>query len=305
MFLPENGSRHYHTLLTSPHRTMAELNENTSAFTSQDGLSIFYRFYPADGELARLVIAHGLGEHSGRYHNVVKAMVSQSISVWAADHRGHGQSGGPRGHVSSFQDYINDLQQIIVISRQETPSSIKTFLLGHSMGGLIALNYAAQYPDMIQGLILSSPALGMKVKVPPFKQAVGKIMSYIWPGLTLANELDSSKISRDTGVVAAYNQDPLVHNKVTARWFTEFLEALRNAIRLAPDIRIPVLMQIAGNDHLVDSEASRLFFSRLPGENKTFQLYNGLFHEVYNETEADRVKVLGELKEWITARLKP
>ena len=242
---------------------MPTLQEKTGSFKSHDGLKIFYREYRPAKERARLVIAHGLAEHSGRYGNVVEWLFPDDISIWVMDHRGHGQSDGPRGHISSFDDYLNDLKGMVEIAKAGIGEDTRFFLLGHSMGGLISLMFAFKYPDMIDGVIVSSPGLGLKVKVPGFKVFMGKLMSSIWPTLSLGNELDSSKISRDKEVVKKYDNDPLRHGKVTARWFTEFLKAIEEAHRLAPSMKVPILMQIAGDDQLVDAEASKAFYEKL------------------------------------------
>ena len=206
------------------------------------------------------------------------------------DHRGHGQSDGPRGHISSFDEYLNDLGGMIQIAKTGIPREMKCYLLGHSMGGLIALMFALQNPEMIDGVIVSSPGLGMKVKVPGFKMVTGKIMPSIWPNLALGNELDSSKISRDKEVVKKYDHDPLNHTKVSARWFTEFLSAMEKAKQLATTMKMPILMQVAGDDNLVDSQASKACSERLTVKDKTLHVYNGLHHEVYNELEPNKEK---------------
>ena len=282
---------------------MPNLPEKTDSFTSQDGLKIFYRYYPSSNEKARIVIAHGLAEHSGRYGNVVERLFPKDISIWALDHRGHGQSDGGRGHISSFDEYLSDLKSMIEIAKTGISQNTKCFLLGHSMGGLIALMFAFQNPNKIDGLVVSSPGLGMKVKLPGFKMVMGKFMSSIWPSLSLANELDSSKISRDKEVIKKYDHDPLRHGKVSARWFTEFLASMEKAHRLAPTMKIPILMQIAGDDHLVDGKASKAFYEKLGSKDKTLHYYDDLYHEIYNELEPDRKKVLDDLEKWIMTRL--
>lgn len=282
---------------------MAGFNESTGSFNTQDHLKIFYRKYQANPERARMVIAHGLGEHSGRYGNVVERLLPKGITLWALDHRGHGQSDGSRGHILAFGQYINDLQTMIELSKRELPEGMKCFLLGHSMGGLIVLNFALQHPGMIDGVIVSSPVLGIKVKVPVIKRALGKFMSSIWPGMTLGNEVDASKISHDEAVVRAYENDPLVHDRVSARWFTEFLSAMEEVNRLCSKLQIPILMQVGGDDELVDTDASKTFFENLTLEDKTLYLYDGLYHEIYNEPEDQRDRVLTDLETWLETHL--
>ena len=280
---------------------MTDLNETTGYFSGDRGLEIFYRKLPAENEKIRLVIAHGLGEHSGRYNHLMSRLVPEGISIWALDFCGHGQSEGKRGHVHSFRQYLSDLDKFVDIASKDTPPSSEIFLLGHSLGGLIAIHYALEFADKLHGLVVSSPVLAFKVKVPAFKLLMGNVMSAVWPGLSMANELDPTKISHDQSIVEAYIQDPLVHNRVTARWFTEFVSAMERSSRSASKLNVPILMQIAGNDCLVDAEASQTFFNYLSLKDKTIHVYNDLYHEVYNEPEKDRVKVLDDLVEWIEA----
>ena len=282
---------------------MAEYHEKTGTFDSHDGVNIFYRQFQAADERARLVIAHGLGEHSGRYQNVVNRLLPANYSLWIPDHRGHGQSAGKRGHVLNFEQYLLDLRLVVEMAREGLPEGRKIFLLGHSMGGLIALYFAQQHPDLIDGVIASSPGLGMIIKVPAVKNVLGKVMSFIWPGLSLGNELDATKISRDEGVVNAYQNDPLVHDRVSARWFTEMLSTMEEVNRQASRVQIPVLMQVAGDDHLVNAQSGKQFFENLTVADKTLYMYDGLYHEIYNELDEQRQKVLGDLEAWLENHL--
>lgn len=179
------------------------------------------------------------------------------------------------------------------------PPGMKFFLLGHSMGGLIVLNFVEKFTGIADGVIASSPGLNPGMKVPAVKGTVAKILSRILPSLSFDNELDSSFLSHDTQVVNAYNNDPLVHRTITARWFTEFLRAMETTKQSAARIRIPVLMQVAGDDRLVDAPTSRQFFNSLTAEDKTLFFYDTLYHEIYNETGQDREKVLNDLEGWL------
>ncbi|MBW2675286.1 MAG: lysophospholipase [Deltaproteobacteria bacterium] len=278
---------------------MAEISADYGSFKGVDGLSIFYRKYQADGEKARVVIAHGLGEHSGRYGNVVNRLLPRGISIWAPDHRGHGQSDGPRGYVFSFYQYIDDLHSLIGLARDTLPEGAKIFLLGHSLGGLIALRFAARFPEIIDGLIVSAPALGLPKEPSSVLAFIVRILSTLRPTFSLANGLDASKISHDEEVVRAYLDDPLVHDRVTARWFTEFASAMEVAGRSASEINIPFLMQLAGDDHLTSADASKRFFESLPLTDKTLYIYKDLYHEIYNETQQQRERVLDDLDTWL------
>jgi alpha-beta hydrolase superfamily lysophospholipase len=283
---------------------MVTLPETTGSFESKDGTKIFYREYGVETERARLVIAHGLGEHSGRYRNVIEQLVPRGISIWALDHRGHGQSTGKRGHVMDFQHYLSDLRIMVEMAREERPDTTKIFLLGHSMGGLMVLNFALKSPELIHGVIASSPALGITGEVPLIKKIAGKLMSPIWPTLSVGNELDVTKISHDADVVNLYQSDPLVHDRVSFRWFTEFLSVMETTNRMAHKMEVPTLLQVAEDDHLVNAQSSKEFFEKLKLQDKTFHCYDGLYHEIYNELPEKRDAVLADLAEWLEAHIK-
>jgi alpha-beta hydrolase superfamily lysophospholipase len=292
-----------HHTITIGGGMMAGLPEKTGSFMGSDGVRIFFRQFQADPERARMVIAHGLGEHSGRYGNVVEQMLLQGVSIWALDHRGHGRSEGKRGHVLNFSQYANDLRLLVQLARTDLPEGMKCFLLGHSLGGLIALDFIRQNSDLVDGVIASSPALGMAIAVPRAKKALGIIMSSVWPGLTMNNELDASKISHDPHVVKAYEDDPLVHDRVSARFFTEFLATMETVRQTAATLKTPLLLQVAGDDHLVNSQSSRDFFEVLTLEDKTMVVYTGMYHEIYNEPREQRQKVLTDLVNWVVNRM--
>ncbi len=283
---------------------MSDFTAVTGSLLSRDGLQLFYRKYESQNPVGGVVLAHGLGEHSGRHEPLARFLFSKGFSFWAIDHRGHGKSGGKQGHVASFDQYIMDLQIVVELARQELGKEKKLFLIGHSMGGLIAINFAIGFGKLIDGLVVSSPALGMTVKVPFLKEKLGKFMSNILPGLTLSNELDKEKISHDREVVMEYDNDPLVHDKVSARWFTEFMASMEKANNRAGKIDVPVLMQVAGDDYLVNAPASKEFFSKLSVKDKTLHFYDGLYHEVYNEKREDREKVLNDLVAWLGGHAK-
>lgn len=273
--------------------------EKSGTFTGSDDVQIFYRRCAAQPERARMVIAHGLGEHSGRYGNVVSLLMEAGVSAWMPDHRGHGRSGGKRGHVRHFMQYVTDLRIMMDRTRQDMPADMPCFLFGHSLGGLIALFFAQQFPDLVDGLVISSPALGMVIEVPAVKKIAGRVMSSVYPGLSMGNELDAAKISHDPEVVRAYENDPLVHDRVSARFFTEFMSAMETVNQHASAIQAPLLLQLAGDDHLVNASASRRFFENLQIEDKTLHVYDGLYHEIYNETESKRQQVLQDLFAWL------
>ena len=278
---------------------MAALPETTGEFVSPDGIKIFYRQYQAESERARMVLSHGVGEHSGRYGNVIERVLPKGFSVWAPDHRGHGQSGGKRGHVLNFVQYLTDLRLTVELAKKDMPGEMPCFLLGHSMGGLIALDFAQHYPELIDGGVASSPCLGMVIEIPAVKKVLGSFMSYVWPGMTMGSGLDATKISRDENVVSVYKNDPLVHDRVSARFFTELLAAIESVNQQASALNVPVLMQVAGEDYLVNADSSKHFFEKLTLQDKTLHVYDDMYHEIYNAPQDQKGRVLDDLETWL------
>ena len=281
---------------------MAGTREETDRFESSDGTALFYRKYAPGTERFRVVVSHGLGEHSGRYGHVVDTLCPMGASLWIHDHRGHGRSQGKRGHINDFDDYIQDLNILIEMARTDRTDGLPLLLLGHSMGGLIALSFARKHPRYIDGLIVSSPLLGVPTPPPPVLKAIARILSMVWPTFSLDNQLDPTLISHDGAQVRAYAQSEWVHSKVSARWFTRCMAEIDATVGSPAAIDTPILMQIAGADRLVSAPAALAYFGTLTVADKTLFHYENLYHEIYNEVLPDREKVLADLKQWVEDR---
>ena len=176
---------------------------------------------------ALLLIIHGVGEHSGRYQHFADALCPSGYAVRAFDHRGHGLSGGLRGHVDGFSRYTADVKAVLEEFQAAHDAELPCYLLGHSMGGLIALQFLQDHAGVrVGGAVLSNPCLEVAIDPPALKVAAGKLLSKLLPQLRLDNELDTSLLSRDAAAVTAYEQDPLVHRKVSTRWYTSLLDSM-------------------------------------------------------------------------------
>jgi alpha-beta hydrolase superfamily lysophospholipase len=248
---------------------------------------------------AVLVIAHGIGEHSGRYAHVADYFTKRNLAVWACDLRGHGKSGGKRGHVDNFDDYLADLGQMIRIAKDHSPG-VKTFLLGHSLGGLIAPLYAEKYPSDLNGIIASGPALREKMKISPVTAFMGKTFSRFMPTFTTGTGLDPNLLSHDKEVVKKYVEDPLVHKVATARWFTEYRGAQEETMRLAGEFTLPCLIIQGGADGIIDPTVATELYKRIRGPDKTLKVYDGFYHESLNEIGKE--SVLADIDNWLSAR---
>jgi len=189
---------------------------NKGTFKSFDGLELFYQYWKNDSNIkAVLVIVHGFGEHSGRYMNVVNHFIPNGYCIYSYDLRGHGQSPGQRGYIKDWKEYREDLKTFISFVKNKMPDT-PLFLMGHSLGGLIVLEYVLHYPEGLKAVISSGPLLS-EIPTSTFLLSLGRLFSRIIPRFSMDTKLDSTAISRDLNVVKAYQDDPLVHSLGTAR----------------------------------------------------------------------------------------
>jgi alpha-beta hydrolase superfamily lysophospholipase len=261
---------------------------------------IYYQAWLPDGEVrAALLIVHGLGEHSGRYMNVVDHLVPLGYAAYALDHVGHGKSEGEREVVARFSDYIDTLATFHGMVRDGHPAA-PLFLLGHSMGGLIVTTYLLDHASEVAGAVISAPA----IKAGDVSQAtvlLGKLLSTLAPKAGVL-ALDANQISRDPDVVAAYVDDPLVfHGKTPARLAAEMMKAMERVDAEAARITTPFIVVQGSEDKLVDPGGARMLYERAGSQDKTLKLYEGLYHEVFNEPERERV--LQDVETWLAARV--
>jgi acylglycerol lipase len=262
------------------------------------GVELYWQGWLPEGPPNGLVLlCHGLGEHSGRYGNVVDALVPDGWAVYGLDHRGHGLSGGRRAHLDRYDDWLADYDTFRrhVVARHP---GLPVFLLGHSMGGQIALAYALDHQADLKGLVLSAPALASNA-VPKAAVPVLKALARVAPTLRPAG-IDGTKVSKDPAVVAAYQSDPLVHQGnptlgLSAALFAQF-DVLPERAR---GLTLPLLLQHGSLDVLTEPAGTRALEAASGSPDQTVHWYEGLWHEIYNEPERERP--LKDLREWLAA----
>ncbi len=277
------------------------MKHEEKSFTTRDGINIVYQVWRPEGTPKGIVqIVHGLAEHAGRYVNVVNKLVPEGYLIYGDDHRGHGKSDGARGFVKSIEEFVEDQREFTKLIKEKEDSTTPLFLLGHSMGSLISILYIAQFPEDFKGLILSGTGSAVGEGVNWFTIMLARTMSKILPKMTVKNEL-SDGVSRDPAVKEAYNNDPYVLDKVTTRLGAEIFRGLKIVQSEIGKINIPLLIQKGEKDPLIIK--TEVLAEKITSEDSTVKIYDGLFHEVYNELEADREIVLTDLKEWLDNHL--
>ncbi|OFZ21990.1 MAG: hypothetical protein A2X94_16160 [Bdellovibrionales bacterium GWB1_55_8] len=257
-----------------------------------------------------LLVFHGLGEHGGRYLHLPHYLQDAVSAVQCVDFRGHGRSEGLRGDIKRFDDFVDDL--ILSVHRMDEQlkrrfgrSEIHVF--GHSMGALVALRAFFQDPGIpVASATLSSPLLGIRVKVPPVKRGAAFLLSKVWGSLHLISELNPEELSHDRAVSEAYVADRLVHRKVTSRFYFELLSAVQKTAQMArkrAKTAVPLQFLAPLEDRIVDSDTVIRFYHQLKHKIKELRTYDGFFHESVNEMGKEAA--LEDIKKWILKNAAP
>jgi alpha-beta hydrolase superfamily lysophospholipase len=264
------------------------------------GGSAYWQAWLPEGDArAVVVIVHGLGEHSGRYHHVGRRLAGAGFAAYAADHRGHGRSGGRRANIGRMAVVVGDLAGFVRFAAERCPG-VRVFMLGHSPGGLIALQYATGDVPELAGLVLTGPLVQVESGSPVLERMAG-VLSALAPNLGVLM-VPPDAVSRDPAVVAAYRADPLVHHgKVPARTGAEILATTRALPARLPRLRIPLLLIHGTCDRLAPAAGSQLVHDGVASPDRTLRLCDGLWHEVMNEPERD--EILDEIVGWISDRI--
>ena len=261
-----------------------------------DGSSLFVRDWrPAKGTGRGIYLLHGLGEHCGRYDALARRLCARGWRVRAHDHVGHGRSSGRRGVIERPEQMVEHATRLVEAFADELGSP--PVLLGHSMGGALAADLALHHGSRIGAVVLSSPALAAGVN--RVRRMLVRLLGRLAPGLALANGIDPTNLSHDPATVQAYVDDPLVHRLISprlARWI--FASGARSRSD-APSLALPTLLLVAGADALVDPQGSRAFADRAPPSLLTLHWYATLRHEIFNEREPDRTRVIEDLEHWL------
>jgi alpha-beta hydrolase superfamily lysophospholipase len=245
-----------------------------------------------------VVLVHGLGEHIGRYGHVVKFLNDSHFNGIGYDLYGHGKSEGVPGCIRSSSQHLDDLVDVVDSARKAMPAGQPLILLGHSMGGLIAARFVSLNLRPIDGLVLSSPALDPDLGA--FQKLLLAVLPAILPNLRVGNGLNADFISHDAQVVAAYKNDPLVHDRISGLLAKFIADAGPAVITAAANWVVPTLVLFAGQDKLVNPRGSRVFISKAPSLVVSSFCFENMYHEIFNESNAS--EVFAQLKPWLDTR---
>ena len=268
---------------------------------SAHGPRLFTRAWESSPDAAAIGIVHGLGDHSGRWQRVGRTLHEHGFNAYALDLPGHGQSEGRRGHVKSWEDYRNALTRWMDSIQGPDPGARRWALLGHSMGGLIALDWADRNADRVDALVLSAPPFELSLHPSAIKVHAARLIGALWPGFTQSNQIPPSLLSHDPEVIRAHRADPLVHFRISARLFLEIQRMRRMLTSAAAEHSLPTLIIQGGADPVTRCTGCAAWARSAKAGLVTYREYPGLFHEVLNELEGP--KVLEEIIAWLKEAL--
>jgi len=250
--------------------------------------ALAYRiFAPERPAKGAVLLTHGYFENMQRYREVIARWNELDLLVAAYDLRGHGNSEGQRGYIERFDDYVNDaLAMLEHLKRHEAWAALQPpVVFGHSLGGLIAIHVALKAPDVLAGVLLSSPYLGLAQELPALKLAAGRLLSRLLPHISLDGGLRGADCTRNAQISSAYDRDPLNFKKANVRWFTEAAAAQERALRDAHKLSLPLFCLQAGDDRVALPAATERFMERVSSVERQYLRLPGMYHELLNEPE--------------------
>ena len=263
---------------------------------SYDGLRLHGQGWEPDAEAKAVVcLVHGLGEHGGRYAHVAKAFNHAGYALMTCDLRGHGKSEGQRGHARDYTALMDDIFQLLERVKEQYPD-LPLFLYGHSLGGNLVIHYALRRLPSLAGVVASAPLFRTTIKPPAWKLAMLRAMCGVWPGMSVSSRLESTVLSHDPEVVQAYQEDPLIHDRISARLAVDMLRYGEWNLAHAADLPCPLLLMHGTADRITSPKASREFALRA-GAACTLKIWDDLYHALHNEPEQNQM--LDYVLEWL------
>ena len=272
-----------------------------SGWENKEGIKFYMRGWePREKPKGIVALVHGHGEHVGRYIHVAEAFTNAGYALAGFDLRGHGKSGGARGHSPSYQALMDDITDFLVLIRKRYPK-IPLFIYGHSLGGNLVLNFTLRCKPEAAGIIVTAPWLKLAFDPPPSQVVLARIMNKIAPRFTQNSGLDTSALSRDKVIVNAYNDDALVHGKISAGLYVGLYDSGLWALEHANEFPVPLLLMHGTGDRLTSATASREFAER-GGKKITWRAWDGWYHEIHNEPQ--KAEVFKVMIDWMNGCLK-
>jgi len=272
------------------------MKTNEFSWNTAAGVNIFGRDWAPEGNMRGvLCLVHGLGEHSGRYHHVARWLGEAGYAMVGFDLPGHGHSGGARGY-SSYYEISAEIDRLLHETATRYPG-LPRFLYGHSLGGALVLYHILKCRPAVQGAIVTSPGLRTGQPVAASKLFLAKVMARLMPSFSMNNGLDLKNLAQDKEVIRLYQNDPLVHDRITAKLGLDILSRGEWILENANEFPVPLLLMQGSADTIVSTAATAQFANSAPAEKLTYRAWEGFYHETHNEPE--KKQVLQAIQTWL------
>ncbi len=271
-----------------------EISEWT--WKSYDGLDMYARgWQPQDPPKAVLVLVHGLGEHVARYDHVATSLTGNGYALLGFDLRGHGKSGGPRGDSPGNEAFMQDIDFMFRQVNERLPG-VRQFIYGHSLGGMLVLDYVLSRQPALAGAVVTAPGLRTALEQQKVKVMLAKVLGTLLPSASLPSGLDANMLSHDPQVVDRYKHDPLVHDRISFGMGKNLLEMSRWIYAHAGNLNLPLLLMHGMEDGIAFRQGSQEFAQKA-GDKVTLKLWDGMYHEIHNEPE--QAQVFAFMLDWL------
>ncbi|MGY5852699.1 MAG: alpha/beta hydrolase [Candidatus Thorarchaeota archaeon] len=277
------------------------VQQEETEYEGYDGISMFMRkWIPDDDPRAVILAIHGLGAHSGTISTVCEHLANNGFIVYVPDLRGFGHYSGEKGHVDRFEEYNEDIHKLSAYLRSQHMTK-NHFMYGHSLGGLIGVHYAAEYPESFDGLVFPCPAISERLEVSKGLRILAGFLSKLNLKMKFSNGLNHDFISSNPDVVKRNKEDPLRYDMVTPRYAACGLKAREEGALLGPRITTPIFLSHTSEDQILIPEMTKEFFETVASEDKVFKMYDGFHHEPFEEPGAE--EILQDMLSWLSERI--
>ncbi|MBP7901660.1 MAG: lysophospholipase [Spirochaetes bacterium] len=271
-------------------------------YSGKNAAKLYYSAWRSDKTKAVVILLHDLGGHSDRFSSIVSYFENRNLSFYAADFRGHGKSEGKRGDSEAVLTFVYDIKCLVNSISAKFPG-LPVFLIGEGFGAMIALRYSLVYQRDISGLILISPMMKPSFSNSSLSLLGARIVSVFSDSFSFSTNVAPEHLTKDKTEIEKIKSDKLIHDRLSIRLFDELCKNSQFCLDRASDIRLPILILTGTADGLCDVSGVEELFAALGSSDKRFEKYDGLYHEIMNELEKERMKVLNDVKKWVQDKM--
>lgn len=269
--------------------------------TLENDFQCFFQHWIPENARSLVVMVHGLGDHISRNQGIVSYLVNRGHACALYDQRGHGLSEGKRGHVDSFDQWVDDLRSFFEFTKASAPDNIPIFLLGGSLGGLISFFFITHTKEKISGLISVAAAIKPKISVPDWKLRIARKLGSKIPSYTVFNGLKFENLSRNLDEIELLEHDRLFHRRISLGAAIDIENKLRLVMTLPCQISLPSLFLTGSDDRICLPEGSKKFSELIASPDKQCIVYDEMKHDILHDYGSEQV--LEDIERWLSQRV--